>query len=377
MNQKELTELRRRLRPDRSGISRIYGCYVNDAHEIVSQFDQSLGLMPQEESEKFLSVLKKVLSGSLGKNLMDVSFRTEQVVNSDEHRLLMTLRDSALKDADARQRLFQTVIDALTLEGSYLILLAHDAYDVPFRAKDDSRLEDASEEVYTYFLCAICPVKHAKAELAYCAEEKEFHNRAMGSVAAAPALGFVFPAFDDRRANIYGALYYSHSTADLHQELMDAVFHTDALMAPDDQKSNFQAALSGALADDCSLDVVQSVHEELRERIAIHRQSKEPEPLRVTASEMSSVLKSSGATDAQAATFEQRCNEEFGYSAQLDPANLIDSRRFVITTPDVVVTVKPESSHLVQTRVMGGKKYILISADEGVEVNGMGINIQP
>ena len=158
---------------------------------------------------------------------------------------------------------------------------------------------------------------------------------------------------------------------------MDAVFHTDALMAPDDQKSNFQAALSGALADDCSLDVVQSVHEELRKRIAIHRQSKEPEPLRITASEMSSVLKSSGATDAQAATFEQRCNEEFGYSAQLDPANLIDSRRFVITTPDVVVTVKPESSHLVQTRVMGGKKYILISADEGVEVNGMGINIQP
>ena len=75
MNQKELTELRRRFRPDRSGISRIYGCYVNDAHEIVSQFDQSLGLMPQEESEKFLSVLKKVLSGSLGKNLMDVSFR--------------------------------------------------------------------------------------------------------------------------------------------------------------------------------------------------------------------------------------------------------------------------------------------------------------
>ena len=72
MNQKEINELRRRFRPEKSAISRVYGCYVNSSKEIVSDLDESLGMMPQEESEKYLSLLKKGLSGSLGKNLIDI-----------------------------------------------------------------------------------------------------------------------------------------------------------------------------------------------------------------------------------------------------------------------------------------------------------------
>lgn len=75
MNQKEINELRRRFRPEKSAISRVYGCYVNSSKEIVSDLDESLGMMPQEESEKYLSLLKKGLSGSLGKNLIDTQSR--------------------------------------------------------------------------------------------------------------------------------------------------------------------------------------------------------------------------------------------------------------------------------------------------------------
>lgn len=66
MTVKELGELRRRLRPDKNAISRIYGCYVNSSREIISYLDESLGTMPQEESEKYLSLLKKGLSGRTG-----------------------------------------------------------------------------------------------------------------------------------------------------------------------------------------------------------------------------------------------------------------------------------------------------------------------
>ena len=57
MNQKELGELRRRFRPEKSAISRIYGCYVNSNKEVISYLDESLGRMPQEESEKYLGLL--------------------------------------------------------------------------------------------------------------------------------------------------------------------------------------------------------------------------------------------------------------------------------------------------------------------------------
>ena len=167
MNEKEIAEIRRRFRPDKNNITHVRGCYVNEKREIVSEFDPSLALMSQEESEKFLAILKRTLSGTPGKHLIDLSFTTQQVVDSDEHRLLMALRGSGLKDEAAVGEFFRRVIQGLALEGNYLILLAHDAYDVPYRSRDGETQADASSEVYSYILCSICPVKLTKPALSY------------------------------------------------------------------------------------------------------------------------------------------------------------------------------------------------------------------
>ena len=153
MNEKEVAEIRRRFRQDKGNITHIRGCYVNDKKEIVTEFNQSVALMSQEESEKFLAILKRTLSGTLGKNLLDITFATEQVVHGEEHKLLMALRDSALKDDEAVHRFFDKVIQSVDLEGNYLILLTHDTYDVFFRSADGERQEDASSEVFSYKMC--------------------------------------------------------------------------------------------------------------------------------------------------------------------------------------------------------------------------------
>ena len=234
MNQKEINELRRRFRPEKSAISRVYGCYVNSSKEIVSDLDESLGMMPQEESEKYLSLLKKGLSGSLGKNLIDIVFSTQQVVDSEEHRLLTTLRDSQLKDNEARQTFYHKVIDSLDMgDSSYLLLLTCDSYDVPHRGKDDSLQADASDEVFTYIVCVVCPIKEGKVELGYFPGDNEFHCAA-GQTVAPPELGFLFPAFDDRAANIYNALFYSRKANEIHQEFIDAIFHVEGQRGPSD-----------------------------------------------------------------------------------------------------------------------------------------------
>ena len=176
MNQRELGELRRRFRPEKSAISRIYGCYVNSSREIIAYIDQSLGLMPQEEAEKYLGLLKKALSGTLGRNLIDIVFSTQQVADSEEHRLLSALRTSELKDAEARDAFYQQVIGSLDMgENNYLILLGADAYDVPHRGKDGEVDRDACEEVFRYFVCCVCPVKDGTPELGYFHGENEFH----------------------------------------------------------------------------------------------------------------------------------------------------------------------------------------------------------
>ena len=206
MNQKELNELRRRWKPDKNAISRIYGCFVNSNKEIITDLDESLGMMTQEEAEKYLSLLKKALSGILGKNLIDIVFSTQQVMTGEEHRMLMDLRTSGAKEARVRQAFYQKVIQSLDMgESNYLLLLASDSYDVPHRNRDALRDEE-SDEVFSYILCAVCPVKTGKTELGYFSGDNEFHCAASQTVAA-PELGFLFPAFDNRSANIYNALF--------------------------------------------------------------------------------------------------------------------------------------------------------------------------
>ena len=166
MTDKETGELRRRYKPDRTNITAVYGCYVSGSGEILSEFRQPVALMSEEDKEKYLALLKKVLSGAADKNRLDLAFRTAQVADSDEHRLLMKLRDSELQDEEARAQLFRTIIGAVHFEENYLILLAHEKYDVPFKAKDGAMLDD-SDHVYSYFVCAICPVKAGKETLSY------------------------------------------------------------------------------------------------------------------------------------------------------------------------------------------------------------------
>lgn len=375
MNQKEVAELRKRFKPEKSAISRIYGCYVNSIGEVVSYLDESLGMMPQEEAEKYLNLLKKSLSGGLGKNLIDVVFSTEQVMEGEEHKLLTSLRSSALKDLETREAFYKKVIDCLDMgDINYLILLAHDAYDVPNRNPDGEAQEDASDTVFSYIICAVCPVKECKVELGYFPGENEFHNCTAGQVVSAPEAGFLFPAFDNRAANLYNALYYVRKPDELHPELIEALFRAETPMSAGQQREAFEEALAESLEESCSLEVVQAVHGRLRERIEEHRESKDPEPLAITAREVESILADCGVDGERVDAFGRACGERFGGGA-MDPANLIDSKKFEVRTGEVTISVDPEYSYLVETRVIDGKTYLLIPAGSGVELNGMAVGL--
>ncbi len=375
MNDKEIGEIRRHLRRDRSNITAIYGCYVNDNKEIITQFRQSTGLMPENESDKYFALLRRTLSGAVGKNLIDISFKTSQVAGSPEHKLLMDLRECQLKEDELRQEFYKKIIENVSLEGNYLILLGCDSYDVPFKSKDDSFQKDNSDETYTYLICTICPVKQTKANLHYVPEEKLFHDGAMNQMVSAPALGFLFPAFDDRSTNIYNALYYTHDIKQSQEALIEALFRTPVPKPAAEQKKNFEALLTTTLGEECTMDVVQTVHDQLCQRIELHKESKVPEPLMISKEEVKEVLFSCGVSEEHMAKFSVDYDEAFGFEADLHPKNIIDNKHFELKTPDVVIKVDPARSDLIETRIIGGVKYIMICADEEVEVNGVSIHI--
>ena len=375
MKEKEIGELRRHIRRDRSNMTAIHGCFVSEGKEVISKFRLSTGMMPENESDKYFALMKKVLSGSIGRNLIDITFRTQQVVDSPEHKLLTALKDSGLKDEETLDEFYHKVMDSVTMDSAYLILIGADAYDVPFKSKDDFTQADASSEVYNYLLCAICPVKQTKPNLHYIPETKEFHDGGMMNIVSAPELGFLFPAFDNRATNIYNALYYTHSPKDSHEAFVEAVFNTPIPKPAAEQKKTFEALLTTALDEDCDMDLVQTVHDQICQRIELHKESKVPEPLLIGKSDVQEVLSSCGVSEEHLAKFNVDYDEAFGFEADLHPKNIIDNRRFEIKTPDVSIKVAPDRTDLIETRIIGGVKYILINAEEDVEVNGVSIHI--
>ena len=375
MNTKEIGEIRRRQRRDRSNMTTIYGCYVNEKKEIISQFQQSLGLMPENEAEKYFALLRRTLGGTLGKNLIDITFQTDQVGNSDEHKLLMQLRQTKLSEESVRITFYQKVIESLSFDSNYVILLGCDSYDVPFKSKDGDLQSDNSEETYTYLLCAVCPVKLTKANLHYVPEEKQFHDGNMVNVVSAPELGFLFPAFDQRATNIYNALYYNKSVKENHPAFAESIFQAPIPEPAFQQKQSFQALLTRALEEECTMEVVQTVHDTLCQQIEMHKESKVPEALQISKEQVKQTLEDCGVSEAHLAKFSVEYDEAFGFEADLHPKNVIDHKKIEIHTPDVIIKVAPDRGDLIRTRNIGGVNYILISADADVEVNGVSIHI--
>lgn len=374
MNINEIREIRRRLTPDKCNITHICGCYVNENKEIITQFRQSVGLSSEEENDALFKIIKKCLSGGLGTNLINLDFSAAQVQNGNEHKLLSELRKTELQDDSLLAEFYGKVAETTPVEGNYMILLASETYDVFTYTKDGNRSDD-SADVHSYFICCICPVKSTKPSLSFQANDNTFRAFSHNSVLCAPELGFMFPAFDDRMTNIYGALYYTRDISDGHAEFTSTVFNTNIPEPALKQRETFEECVCETIADDFDFEMIKTVHDRVSEIVEEHKQNKEPEALTMTKSDLEQLLEYSGADEVQTKAFADKFDESFGKDTCLPPQNIVDVKKFELVTPDVLIKVNPERKDLVTTQIINGTKYIMIRA-ENVEVNGININIK-
>ncbi len=374
MNDRAISEIRRRMRPEKNNIGRIRGCYVNENKTIISEFNQLLGMISTDESEEILSILRKTFSGSIGRNLIDISFSNQQVLESEEHQLLTALRNSSLSDDEAVNTLFGKIISSLEMEGSYFILLANDKYDILTFGSDGEKNE--SSEMFSYIVCAICPIKGTKPTLGYNLSENKFKNIIRDSIVCSPELGFMFPAYESKSANIYSSLYYTKNISDMHYEFIDAIFKTEAPKTAAEQTENIADIINQSVADECDIEFVQAIQSQLIELTQDHKNNKIDEPLMLSSKDMGSLLRCGGASEETINDFSDKFETDFGNSATIPPANIIDIKKFEVSTPEVTIKVSPEHSDLIETRIIDGTKYLLVRADGDVEVNGIRINIK-
>lgn len=385
MNARDLSELKRRLNPEQRNPSVIRGCYISSEGKVISSFAQSVGMMPQEELEKYLAIFKRTLSGTMGQNLLPIDFTQGQMEQGAPYQLLSELHTSQLQDAEAVDRFYERVISYVQAEreaqaqsvdeaqkaSNYLVLLLHDGYDVPYRDGNGEMDRERSMDIFSYILCGVCPVKQTKPSLRYFAAEQEFHSRESDWVVSAPELGFLFPAFEERSANVSRAMYYTKDAANQHDVFVEQVLGASVQMTAQEQKETFQTIMQESLAEECSLTVVQNVHEAISELIEQQKADKGAEPLSLSRREVKQVLLDSGVSEEKVEAFDERYSETFGERTSLPAVNMITPKQFKVDTPNVSIKVDPEHSSLIETKFIDGRYYLCILVDGEIEVNGV------
>jgi len=369
MTKQEISELKKLFTPRNCSITRICGCYVDGEKNKKTLFKQAFLALPEEEMFKYFEILRKTLSGSLGKNLLTLEFPLASEGPGGTQEFLLRLRDSKLKDDALLEEFYDKIIESYEYVGNYLILLIHDVYDVPGKTTDGIDMEDASDEVYEYILCCICPVELSKPGLSYNPEANAFQNRIRDWVVALPETGFLFPAFQDRSTDLHSTLYYSKNAEELRESFVEPILGCPLPLSAGGQKETFQAIIEDTLGEDCDIEVVKNIHDKLNEMAEEHKEA--PEPLILDKNEVKTILADSGVANERLANFDKRYDETAGEKTSLLMNNVMNVRSFEVKTPDIVIKVNPERTDLIETRRIDGRECLVIELDGSVEVNGI------
>lgn len=375
MNKKEISEIKKLFANENSVISTICGCYVDGDKNKKSMMREAFLSLPQDEMHKYMAIFRKCMTGTLGRNILNMEFADAATEVTVSQQKLMDLRDSELKDDAVLETFYDEIIANYNTADNYLILLVYGVYDVPGRTSDGIEMEDASDEIYRHILCCICPVKLSKPGLSYNSEQNGFHERIRDWVVDMPAMGFLYPAFNERSADVNSILYYSSKAEELKFDFVETVLGCTLPMTAGGQKETFQAIIQDTLGDECEFEVVKEIHEQLTE--LIEEKKDDETPLELGKKEVVNLLAASGVDNRKIEELENNFEEATGGSMTqpLLASNVASTRKFEIKTPDVVVQVKPDRTDLVETRMIDNVPYLLITLSDSVQVNGIDVRM--
>ncbi|MBQ8627013.1 MAG: DUF4317 domain-containing protein [Agathobacter sp.] len=426
MNKKEILELKRRFKKDEATFTRLVGCYVDGNHNKICKFGGKFLTLEEEEYYKYLEIANKALSGTYGNNLLELSFPREEEEVGGRQQILMALRETKLEDEALLDTYYDLVIDTYDHAGNYLILLYHDTYDVLSRTTDNDNL-DESEEVYSYLICAICPVDLSKPGLGYLENEQRIGNRVRDWVVGAPDTAFLFPAFTDRSTDIHATLFYTKNTKEPHSEFMANGLGCGVERTATEQKMAFHSIVRNALGaeaedtEDILMDIQQNLSYMIEEYEETH--DDDADAFVLDKDTIEKLLEESNVPEEKAARIEKSVDEAFGDKPPI-AENVIDAKALIqneirlekkemedqivvlnqqltekntaleertnqliekqeeidnymaeTRNYDVVLHVKPEKANQIHSSMIDGKKCIVIPMDENEQATINGVTV--
>ncbi|MDU2265897.1 DUF4317 domain-containing protein [Clostridium celatum] len=369
MRKKDILELKKRFKKDHCTFTKMCGCYVNGEKNILLKFRETFLNLEEDDYFKYLEIAKKVLSGTIGNNLLELNFELNEEFVNEKQMSFMQLKNSQLKDDSLLDNFYNSIIENYDYTGNFLILIFHDAYDIITKTKDNAKL-DESEEVYEYILCAICPVELSKAGLRYFEEDNAIKSRTRDWIVEAPSNGFVFPAFINRSTDVNSIMYYTKNAKDTHPELMENALGCPSKQTNTEKKVLFNDIVRDALGPDEKkaehffMEIQESLNNKIEEHNIIHEDS--DEPVILTNDIIQDILSESGVPEEITTEIEKSYNENFGDTPPLAEI-LIDNKALAAKAQKKKEEMLEKQVRILQNKLEIVQESLITSSEKSLE----------
>lgn len=356
---RELKELKKQFTPANCAITRIEGFLVSSEKEIETSFNTQFLSLPEEEMFKYFDIFKKALSGKRGKTMHSLKLRNQYGRES-----LKNVRDGRLKEIVYDIEFAEELAEYRESVEQFAIIIVHAVYDIPGRATDGMEMEDASEDVYEFMLCCLCPVQLSSAGLCYDKEKRKIENGKRSWMVGMPDTAFVYPAFTDRNTDYDHVWYYSSSAKKLEKQIITEVLGCELPKMQTEQMEDFGKMLAVTAAGKVDMDQTKEMFKQMYELVLIC----EEHDSTVDKKELENVLVSAGIDREVAADGVDQLGKE-----DIIIQNVIDQKNFKLETYSAKITIDAERMDLVEMKKIDGEDYILIKATADVYINGVEI----
>lgn len=359
MNKKEIKEIQKQFTMENISIREICTVYVDFNKNVICSSTGQFLTMPQSEQFKYMRILSKTLSGKQGKNLVQ-----KEVIDSERKQWLERVRRE-MKWED----MVNKIIGSYKYAENYMIVLIRGLYDIPGKATDGSEMEDASEEVYDYIMCSLCPVHTGDAVLTYDSTQNRIKSRDREFWVDEPLDGFLWPAFSDRSEDRENMMIYRKKPEEMQESMLYSLTGNQDMTTPKKEKEKFMKLLDDVLGREKDYLTMQTIFINLYEIQLENREN--PELLKIGKEELKQLLNLAEVSDEALKRLEQRVGEDEEFIV----SNVLDAK-YKVETDIAEVKARPEHADKIVTRIIDGQQWLMVPAGAEIEVNGISADVE-
>lgn len=198
----DLLELTRRMTPSRNCFGRVAGSFRDSEGNDDGTFNTFFLGLKEKDRDKQLSIAKSIPFAKTNEEIKEYKFPGESKKSVEVYKLLTALNVCELKNDALLETFYDYIGDRYYSETEYAIYIYHGTYDIPAKGKDKEWLE-GGEEVYSFIICAICPLINGEP--------------------LKPECGFLYPSFANRTSDPFHIAVYDATPDDPHMEFVSEI----------------------------------------------------------------------------------------------------------------------------------------------------------